>query len=78
MDEAWFQAELRENLWASDFRVGRKARLTRGWDRLKRSTVALLTLFVMGGGLAKSIRLLPQIASEASELGSKLLARIGR
>ena len=78
VDEAWFQAELRNNPWASDFRVDRKPRLTRGWDRLKRSTIALLTLFVIGGALSETIRLLPQIAREISELGSKLLARTHR
>lgn len=75
VDDEWFQAKLRKNPWASDFRVGHKPRWKRGWDRLKRSTVALLALFVLGGALAESIRLVPQIAKETSELGSKLLER---
>ena len=78
VDDEWFKAELRKTPWASNFRVGRTPRLARGWDRMKRSTGALLALFVMGGALAESLRLLPQIASEASGLGSKLLARIHR
>ena len=78
VDEAWFQAELRNNPWTSVFKVGRKSRWKRGWDRLKRSTVVLLALFVIGGALAESIRLVPQIAKETSEIGSKLRARIGR
>jgi hypothetical protein len=76
--DEWFRAELRKDPMAPDFRVRRMQRVQRGWDRMKRSTVALVGLFLVGGALIEAMRLLPEVVGEARELGLALLARIRR
>jgi len=73
--DEWFRRELRRNPVDAHFQVGGVQRLQRGWDRMKRSTGALIAIFVIGGVLVESARLLPEIAHEFSALGPVLLTK---